>query len=172
MRIEKCSFCGAPCYPGHCIMYARNDAKVFRFCGPKCNTRFKKKMNPLKTRWTKAFRRSRGKEMVNDRTLAFEKRRNVPVKYNRELVAKTLQVMQRVQEIKERREKAFYAERMKVKVECETQADLKMVAQHLEWIPDGKRATVKKEMVAAHKFLNRLRHQRRMKRKLLQQEEL
>jgi large subunit ribosomal protein L24e len=52
--------------------------------------------------------------MVNqqDSTYEFEKRRNVPVRYDRELVATTLEAMKRVQEIKSKREKAFWKNRM------------------------------------------------------------
>ena len=70
------------------------------------------KRNPRKVRWTKAFRKAAGKEMTVDSTLEFEKRRNVPVRYDRELVTATLNAMQRIQEIKARRERAFYRARM------------------------------------------------------------
>lgn len=50
--------------------------------------------------------------MTMDSTLEFEKRRNVPVKYDRELVATTVSAMTRIQEIKARREKAFFKNRM------------------------------------------------------------
>jgi len=100
--------------------------------------------------------------MANDRTLTFEKRRNVPVKYNRELVGKTLRAMKRVEEIKRRREKAHYAKRMQVRVECETRADLKVLTQHLEWVPDGKKKIVEKNIAAATKFLNREREKKRL----------
>jgi large subunit ribosomal protein L24e len=47
-----------------------------------------------------------------DSTLEFEKRRNVPVRYNRELVQQTLKAMDRIAEIRQRREAAFYKARM------------------------------------------------------------
>jgi len=70
------------------------------------------KRNPRKVRWTKAFRKAAGKEMTMDSTLEFEKRRNVPVKYDRDLVSATVSAMTRIQEIKSRRERAFWKNRM------------------------------------------------------------
>ena len=46
-----------------------------------------------------------------DTTFEFEKRRNVPVRYDRELMQTTLTAMKRVKEIRERREKQFYLNR-------------------------------------------------------------
>ena len=59
--------------------------QVFRFCRSKCHNAFKKKRNPRKVKWTKAFRKSHGKELSVDSAFEFEKRRNVPVKYDRKL---------------------------------------------------------------------------------------
>ncbi|KAJ9108619.1 ATPase-activating ribosome biosynthesis protein [Naganishia adeliensis] len=112
MRIAVCYFCSSPCYPGHGTMFVRNDAKTFRFCSSKCHKNFKMKRNPRKVRWTKAFRKAAGKEMVIDKTFEFEKRRNVPIKYSRDLVQTTIQAMKRIAEIKARRERAFWKNRM------------------------------------------------------------
>ncbi|KAG8865201.1 ATPase-activating ribosome biosynthesis protein [Tulasnella sp. 330] len=72
------------------------------------------KRNPRKMAWTKAFRKAAGKEMTIDSTFEFEKRRNIPVRYNRDLVETTVKAIKRVGEIQVRREKAFYTSRMAV----------------------------------------------------------
>jgi len=51
--------------------------------------------------------------MAVDSTFEFEKRRNRPVKYDRDLMGKTIVAMQRVQEIKSKREERFHANRMR-----------------------------------------------------------
>ena len=88
-------------------------SQLFKFCRSKCHKNFVKKRNPRKTAWTKSFRKARGKEMSVDATFDFEKRRNRPVKYDRELMGTTLRAMQRVGEIKARREKMYFEKRMK-----------------------------------------------------------
>ncbi|GAA5846491.1 hypothetical protein JCM9279_006712 [Rhodotorula babjevae] len=93
-------------------MFVRNDAKCFRFCRSKCSKNFKMKRNPRKLKWTKAFRKASGKEMTVDSTLAFEKRRHVPVVYDRDLVQATVAGMKRIAEVKARRERAFFKARM------------------------------------------------------------
>lgn len=50
---------------------------------------FTRKKNPRKLKWTKAFRKAAGKELTLDPAFEFEKQRNVPVQYNRELWQKT-----------------------------------------------------------------------------------
>mmetsp|Transcript_15576 Transcript_15576/g.20288 ORF Transcript_15576/g.20288 Transcript_15576/m.20288 type:complete len:179 (+) Transcript_15576:67-603(+) len=113
MRIEKCYFCSSPCYPGHGMQFVRNDSKQFRFCRSKCIRNFHKKRNPRKVAWTKTYRKTAGKEMAVDATFEFEKRRNRPVKYNRELMGKTLQAMRKVKDIQTTREGRFFEARMK-----------------------------------------------------------
>eukprot|EP00727_Mastigamoeba_balamuthi_P010828 m51a1_g6368 putative probable ribosome biogenesis protein RLP24 (176) ;mRNA; f:120602-121397 len=129
MRIEKCYYCSGPIYPGHGMVFVRNDAKVFRFCKSKCHAAFKRKVNPRKLRWTKAFRFSRGKEMTMDSTFEFEKRRNRPVRYSRELMAKTLQAMRRVEEIRSRRELVFYEQRLDAARRMEAEHHAKEIAK-------------------------------------------
>jgi len=51
--------------------------------------------------------------MTMDATIEFEQRRNKPEKYNRMRMHTTLKAMKRVSEIRERREKQFYENRMK-----------------------------------------------------------
>ena len=119
MKIEPCWFCSSPVYPGHGRAFVRNDSKVFRFCRPKCEKAFNRKRNPRKVKWTKAFRKTAGKEMAVDSTFDFEKTRNRPVRYDRELMGTTLRAMKRVSEIKERREQDFFKNRMKVRKSME-----------------------------------------------------
>lgn len=135
MRIETCYFCSRPAYPSKGITFVRNDAKVFRFCRSKCHKNFKMKRNPRKLKWTKAFRKAAGKEMTVDSTLQFAARRNVPVRYDRDLMQKTLHAMERVSEIRARRERVFYKKRMAGKRERELANARRLVAENEHLLP-------------------------------------
>jgi large subunit ribosomal protein L24e len=50
--------------------------------------------------------------MTLDTTLTFAARRQIPTRYDRELAATTLRAMERISEIRARRERAFYKNRM------------------------------------------------------------
>ncbi len=97
--------------------------------------KFKMKRNPRKLKWTKAFRKSAGKEMIVDTTLTFAARRNIPVRYNRDLVATTLKAMQRVSDIRTKRERVFYKNRMAGNKEREKAANRKLVAENEHLLP-------------------------------------
>ncbi len=96
---------------------------------------FKMKRNPRKLKWTKAFRKTVGKEMTVDQTLSFAARRNIPIRYNRDLVTTTLKAMQRVSEIKAKRERVFYKNRMAGNKERAKAADRKLVAENEHLLP-------------------------------------
>merc|ERR1712183_743057 len=59
-------------------------------------------------KWTKAYRKTHGKELMYDSTLDFEKRREEPVRYNRDLYVKTIQAIGKIEKIKQAREKSFH----------------------------------------------------------------
>ena len=62
-----------------------------------------------------------------DTTLTFAARRQIPARYNRELAATTLRAMERVSEIRARRERAFYKNRMAGNKERALEAAKKLV---------------------------------------------
>ncbi|KAF2001796.1 hypothetical protein P154DRAFT_553510 [Amniculicola lignicola CBS 123094] len=142
MRIETCYFCSAPVYPSKGITFVRNDARAFRFCKSKCHKNFKMKRNPRKLAWTKSFRRAHNKELTVDTTLTFAARRNVPVRYNRDLIQTTLKAMSRVTEIRSRRERAFYKARMRGNKERQRAEDRKLVEENQHLLPPKERWAV------------------------------
>jgi large subunit ribosomal protein L24e len=93
------------------------------------------KRNPRKLKWTKAFRKAAGKEMVVDSTLQFAARRNVPIRYDRDLVTSTLKAMERISEIRSRRERVFYKNRMRGRRAQELIEAKKLVAEHSHLLP-------------------------------------
>lgn len=134
MRVERCYFCGSSVYMGKGVRFVRNDCKVFNFCRSKCHKNFKKKKNPRKAKWTKAFRKSAGKELAVDPSFEFEKRRNVPVKYDRELWQTTVNAMQRVEEIKNKRQAHHIFQRMKAAKKIQKAKDIREVERDLALI--------------------------------------
>ena len=144
------------------------------------------KRNPRKVRWTKAFRKAAGKEMVivriwlfffiilqciypyrsQDSTIDFEKRRNVPVRYDRELMQTTIHAMKRVAEVKKRREHAFWKNRYAIKLSSNEVAE-----QSPEWLQAGKNSKLigrsyrKVELLSVYSNHWPINHPRRSKQK-------
>ncbi|ETN36325.1 uncharacterized protein HMPREF1541_08602 [Cyphellophora europaea CBS 101466] len=92
------------------------------------------KRQARKLKWTKTHRALRGKEMIVDQSLLlgqFAKRRNAPVKYDRNLVQATMKAMERVEEIRARREKVFTRRRLSGKAsrDQKRKEDMKVVAE-------------------------------------------
>jgi len=116
------------------MCFVRNDSKMFRFCRSKCHKTFKLKRNPRNLKWTKTFRRSRGKEMAVDSTFDFEKRRNRPVKYDRDVMGQTLDAMKRVQEIKSAREQRYFQRRMRDVKQMENVRARKEIIQNIDLV--------------------------------------
>ncbi|GKV21503.1 hypothetical protein SLEP1_g31480 [Rubroshorea leprosula] len=112
MRLEKCWFCSSTIYPGHGIQFVRNDAKIFRFCRSKCHKNFKMKRNPRKVKWTKAYRRLHGKDMTQDSTFEFERKRNRPERYDRNLAENTLKAIKKIDKISSDRQKHHISSRL------------------------------------------------------------
>ncbi|KAL8130486.1 hypothetical protein V2J09_019641 [Rumex salicifolius] len=120
MRLEKCWFCSSTIYPGHGIQFVRNDAKktdskIFRFCRSKCHKNFKMKRNPRKVKWTKAYRRLHGKDMTQDSTFEFERKRNRPERYDRNLIQETLKAIPKIVKVRAERQDKHIEKRMKGK---------------------------------------------------------
>ncbi|KAJ9586646.1 hypothetical protein L9F63_019748 [Diploptera punctata] len=134
MRIENCYFCSSRVYPGHGIQFVRNDCKIFKFCRQKCHRAFKKKKNPRKVKWTKAFRKTAGKELAIDPSFEFEKKRHVPVKYDREMWAKSVDAMKKIEQIRQKRQAQFMMNRLRKGRELEIQRDIKEVQRDLALI--------------------------------------
>merc|ERR1712203_73633 len=99
-----------------------------------CHKNFKKKKNPRKAKWTKEFRKGAGKDLAIDPSFEFEKRRNIPVKYDRELWQKTVGAMKRVEEIKTRRQAQFILDRQKKARAIERKKDVKEVQRDIALI--------------------------------------
>lgn len=102
------------------------------------------KRNPRSLRWTKASRVKAGKEMVCDSTLLFGARRNVPERYNRDLVDKTIVAMKRISEVRARRERVFYKKRMAGKRARELAQARKLVSENEHLLPRLRGSEIKR----------------------------
>ena len=134
MRLEKCWFCSSTVYPGHGICFVRNDSKIFRFCRSKCHKNFKMKRNPRKVKWTKAYRVLHGKDTATDSVFQFERRRNRPERYDRNVTQSTLRAMKKVEEVRVRRAERFYENRMKGKEDERRRANKRELEQQVHLV--------------------------------------
>ncbi|KAF3633267.1 putative ribosome biogenesis protein RLP24 [Capsicum annuum] len=178
MRLEKCWFCSSTIYPGHGIQFVRNDAKIFRFCRSKCHKNLKMKRNPRKLKWTKAYRRLHGKDMIQvnrvpgiiyvllldtnlcyflldaeipsrsadfhlkDSTFEFERKRNRPERYDRNVTENTLKAIKKIDKIRVDTEERHIAKRMKRKKTKELREAAKELEQSIYLVPVPEKSPV------------------------------
>jgi large subunit ribosomal protein L24e len=161
MRIEKCYFCSGPIYPGHGIVFVRNDAKMFRFCRSKCHRNFKLKRNPRKTRWTKAYRKTHGKELIVDPVMEFEKHKDEAIRYNRDLWVDTVQAIDKIKDIRTAREEDFFRLRMKKDEEKKKDIIKSNLIRHKTLIADPQ---IRDRIEGMKEKRDRLREDRRLAR--------
>ena len=64
-------------------------------------------------RWTKAYRKTHGKELTCDPVYEFEKNKDTAVRYNRDTWVNTIQAMEKIEKIRTDREERFWQNRMK-----------------------------------------------------------
>lgn len=85
-------------------------------------------------KWTKAYRKTVGKELAIDPSFEFEKRRNIPIKYNRETWTKAVEAIKKVEYIKQKRQAAYIMQRLRKGRELEQERDVKEVQRDLSLI--------------------------------------
>lgn len=139
MRIQNCSFCTSPIYPGHGITFIRNDATAFQFCRSKCNKAFKRKWHPLKTRWTKKYRQFHLKEQFT-----LQKKPIEIEKYNRTTFINTVNRMPTISEVESQRRKAMIHKRIMEVKEKNKLIDKKILDQHKILVEDLKKKEIEK----------------------------
>ncbi|GFP82405.1 probable ribosome biogenesis protein rlp24 [Phtheirospermum japonicum] len=86
---------------------------IFRFYRSKCHKNLKMKRNPRKVQWTKAYRRLHGKDMTQDATFEFERKRNRPKRYDRNVTENTLKAIKKIDKVRADRADRHHKERMK-----------------------------------------------------------
>lgn len=107
---------------------------MFRFCRSKCHKNFKMKRNPRKVKWTKAYRKLAGKDLIEDATFEMERRRNRPEKYDREVVHKTVQAMKKVTDIRTTRQERHHEKRFEQANVIKKAADRQQLEQEIHLV--------------------------------------
>lgn len=89
--------------------------------------------------------------MTVDPVLEFEQRRNVPTRYNRTLMVKTIQAMKKIDEIKAKRQQRFFDRRM-AKAAAKKRQDIENeLVSHSDLISDVKvKAYIQKKKDEKH----------------------
>lgn len=108
--------------------------QIFRFCRSKCHKNFKMKRNPRKVKWTKAYRRLHGKDMTQDSTFEFERKRNRPERYDRNVTENTLKAIKKIDKVRVDREARHHTMRMRGKKTMEQREAAKELEQSIHMV--------------------------------------
>ncbi|ELQ74771.1 putative Ribosomal protein L24e protein [Trachipleistophora hominis] len=152
MRIEKCSFCSSSVYPGHGLTFVRNDSMVFTFCRSKCNKAFKRKWNPRRTRWTKAYRLYNKKEEHG--IAGMERKREEIERYRRSVVQDTVNAIPVINELESEKRKHYIYNRIMSVRERNKDVDMNILRKHGHLLEEGKESESKKKMEEVENVLN------------------
>jgi len=105
-----------------------------------------------------------------DKTLEFENRKEEPVRYNRDLMVKTIQAMKRIEEIKMRRQKDHWRERMRIARLKNPNELSNVLEKHVNLIRDDKiREKVRKRITKKRK--QKIKKQDKLKSLLIEESE-
>lgn len=126
MRIEKCYFCSCSVYPGHGTKFVRNDCLIFNFCSSKCHKAFKKKRNPRKLKWTKAYRILHKKET----TETLEQRQSEPLMYDKEYFTTIYNELPRIMGLTNKHKDEFIKDRILKGRERAKKSEIKILKKH------------------------------------------
>jgi large subunit ribosomal protein L24e len=93
------------------------------------------KRNPRKVKWTKAYRSLHGKDMTKDSTFEFERKRNRPERYDRNMTEQTLKAIPLITKIRHERLKKHITDRHKPGKKKELERDNKELEQDINMLP-------------------------------------
>ncbi len=85
-------------------------------------------------KWTKAYRVLHGKDAATDSVFQFERKRNRPERYDRNVTQSTLRAMKKVEEVRVRRAERFYDNRMKGKESEDRKANKRELEQQIHLV--------------------------------------
>ncbi|CAH9108788.1 unnamed protein product [Cuscuta europaea] len=92
------------------------------------------KRNPRKVKWTKAYRRLHGKDMTQDSTFEFERKRNRPERYDKNVTENTLKAIKKIVKVRSDREATHHKNRLRSKKYMVQKVDAKELAQSIHMV--------------------------------------